>query len=109
MLKPEYHRIHMRSRDGDHVTAYLPLADGRFAVSGQQPFLMKALWNGDDYYGELQPQAGAHHRITWDSGPDALTDFGTAPVKRGAVIKIFESDTTHADFKEFVVHEVTRV
>jgi hypothetical protein len=109
MSKTEYHRIHMRSRDGDHVTAYLPLANGQFDRSGPQPFLMKAVWNGHDYYGELRPQAGTHHRIVWDSGPEALTDLGTAPIRRGAVLRIFESDTTRADFKEFVVHEVARV
>jgi hypothetical protein len=108
MSNPEYHRIHMRSGDGDHVTAYLPLDAGQFDEHGPQPFLMKGLWNGDDYYGELQPQAGEHHRIVWDSGPDSLTDLGTAPIKRGAVVRVYESDTTEGH-KEFVVHEVGRV
>jgi hypothetical protein len=109
MTKAEYHRIHMRSRDHDVVTVYLPLRDGRFEKTGPQPFLMKALWNGEDYYGELKPETGLHHRITWDRGPESITDLGTAPIKRGSVVRIFESDTTEADFKEFVIHDVSRV
>jgi hypothetical protein len=35
-------------------------------------------------------------------------DAGSAP-SAGAVIRIFVSDTTDADFKEFVVFEVARV
>jgi hypothetical protein len=108
MPTTEYHRVHLRSGEGDHVTTYLPLADGRFEKSGPQPFLMKAVWNGDDYYGELRPQAGKHHRIVWDSGPDSLTDLGMAPIKRGSIIRIYE-DTLEADYKEFVIHEIGRV
>jgi len=41
------HRIHMRSGDGDWLTAYLPLAkDGRVDKKGAQLFLLKALWDG---------------------------------------------------------------
>ena len=109
MAKSEYHRIHMRSGDGDHVTAYLPLAAGRFEKGGPQPFLLKALWVGDDYYGELKPEGSKLNRIVWDSGPDSLTDFGTVPVKPGALVRVYEDDTTDAEFREFVIHDLSRV
>jgi hypothetical protein len=109
MSKPEYHRLHMRTDDGDHVTAYLPLKDGQFAKAGPQPYLLKALWDNTDYYGELKAQDGSHHRIEWEDTSVSLTDLGKAPLKRGAVIRIFYSDSTDADFKEFVVIELARV
>jgi len=99
----------MRSVEGDHVTAYLPLAETRLDKAGPQPYLMKAVWDGDYYYGELRVQAGRHNRIEWDSGPNSLTDLGTVPIKPGAVIRIYADDNTAADFKAFTVHEVARV
>ena len=103
-------RIHMRSGTGDWVTAYLPLGtDGRVNIKGAQPFLLKALWDAAVYYGELNPEKGKHHRIQWDSGPDSFTDLGTVPVGSGRLVQISETDDPNADWREFVIHEVTRM
>jgi hypothetical protein len=111
MVKSEYHRIHMRAADGDHVTIFLPLApDGRFDHKGVGPFLLKALWGGSMYVAELNAVPGELNRIVWAEGAvDSLTDLGTAPVRRGGTVRIYESDSTESDYYEFVVREVTRV
>jgi hypothetical protein len=110
MPKGHYHRIHMRSGEGDYLTIYLPLDEnGHFQPGGAQPFLLKALWDHHDYYGELTIEAGPYHRIIWDEGPDALTDLGKAPLKRGGIVRISETDALESGFREFVIHDVSRV
>jgi len=100
----------MRSGDGDHVTAYIPLdKDGRLDPGGPGPFLMKALWGGELYYGELKPEAGERNRITWDRGLDALTDLGTVPIRRRGIVRVWESDGLDSDHYDFVVHDLSRV
>lgn len=100
----------MRSSNGDWLTVNLPLAkDGRVNKKGAQPFLLKSLWDGIIYYGELVPEKGKHHRILWDSGPDTFTDLGTATVEPGRLVRISNSDDPNATWREFVIHEVTRV
>ena len=71
--------------------------------------MLKALWDGTIYYGELLPEKGKHHRIQWDSGPDSFTDLGTVPVQTGRLVRISGSDDLNAEWREFVIHEVTRV
>ena len=100
----------MRSGTGDWVTAYLPLgADGKVLARAPRPYLLKALWNEDVYYGELSPETGRYHRIQWDSGPDSFTDLGKVPIDVGRIVRISEEDDVNAKWREFVIHESASV
>ncbi len=105
-----FHRVHLRADDGDHLTVYVPLTeDGYVDPGGHRPWLLKALWGGFSYVGELELGGGALNRVTWGSGDaPSMTDFGTARVVRGALIMIHDTDS-NSQKHTFVVIDVQRV
>ena len=105
-----FHRVHMRASDDDHITVDVPLNDdGTLDPGGHQPWLLKALWDGTEYLGELQLGASALNRVVWDrSDDDSLTDFGTAVIKRGALVTVHATDANSRGYL-FTVLDVRRV
>jgi hypothetical protein len=106
-----FHRIHLRAPDQDYITLYLPLTDdGRLDAKGHQPWLCKALWGGFDYLGEFFAGSGGLNRIVWADDDEWLTDLGTVPVRKGAVVSVYEGDDADlADVVEVIVADVRRV
>jgi hypothetical protein len=107
-----FHRVHLRSGDGDNVTLYVPLQeDGRIDEKGHRPWLLKARWGGYDWVGEFEVGRGKLNRLVWEGQdvPDSLTDFGTAPIKAGALVRIYEADDVSSDMYDFTVMDVRRV
>lgn len=106
-----FHRVHLRADDGDHLTFYVPLkADGRLDVDAHKPWLLKALWDGYEYVGELVLGSDKLHRIVWTGLDiaDQLTDFGTVPIRRGSIVRVYEAEEDSAAY-EFAVVDVRRV
>lgn len=105
-----FHRIYLRAQDGDHLTVYVPLADdGRLDPRGHAPWLLKAVWGGFTYLGELELGVGNLNRVVWASGDeDSVTDFGTAVIRKGALVAFHESDINSQKFG-FTVVDVQRV
>lgn len=105
-----FHRVHLRHGDGDHITVYVPLtAEGRLDPSGHVPWLLKALWGGSDYLGELQLGVEGLNRIVWDcDDDDSLTDFGTVAVVKGALVTVHWGDANSVAY-QFMVRDVARV
>jgi hypothetical protein len=115
MMSPDmsggFHRIHLRAPDQEYITLYLPLTeDGRLDTKGHQPWLCKALWGGFDYLGEFVAGSDGLNRIVWADEDEWLTDLGTVPVRKGAVVSVYEGDDAElADVVEVVVADVRRV
>lgn len=107
----QFHRVHMEDGDGNWLTAWVPLdANARLAASLPGPWLVKAQFNGSDWYGELVPGSGKWQTICWgQSGADSLTDLATAPIKVGRAVVLHDDKNTRALAWRYVVRDVRRV
>lgn len=94
-----FHRIHMVG-DQDWLTVYLPLDDEhRLLRMGTTPWLLKALIDGTEWFGELHSGDGSANRITWESDwPDTDTDLGTVPLRLRAPVVLQDEDGSRWTF-----------
>jgi hypothetical protein len=109
--EPGLYRVHLVSGE-DWITIFLPLdAEGlldRERTGG--PYLLKALWDSNEYYGELHARQG-DHRIEWGAdAPDSLTDLLMAPLRGiGTGVRVWESDDRHSEVRTYRVRGVFRL
>lgn len=105
-----FHRVHMRASDEDNITVYVPLtANGTIDPGGHQPWLLKARWEGTWYLGELCLGPGDLNRFEWSGyDDDSRTDFGTAVIKKEALITVYTTDANSRSYL-FTVVDIQRV
>lgn len=106
-----YFRVHLKSMgDEDSLTVYLPLdADGNLDRRGHSPWLVKTVWDGYMYYGELIISDDGAARLEWGGdSPDSNTDLGTAPLRMNSIVTVFESEPNSPKYL-FVVANIVEV
>jgi hypothetical protein len=100
------HRVHLVSDDGDWLTAYLPLDPERRLVRAPEPWLVKATFGGDDYFGEFKRGDKKWNRILWSGAAPSFLDLGTIPVRRYATVRLYDEGTDPMDAYEYLVRDI---
>jgi hypothetical protein len=100
------YRVHLTSNtNSDWITLIVPL-DEKLCVNLEQardpqPYLFKAVWDGDRFYGEAitRPEEGSTVYLLWSSvdAEVTLTNLSQCPMVIGKWVLIWETeeDTTH--------------
>jgi hypothetical protein len=106
-----YYRVFLQSADdADWLVVYVPLDSNGNYGTGPEPHLVKTLWADHYSYGEFKHTGSQHNLIVWDGeAPDSLTEFLTVPVRKDALIRVYEGSTVDYEMYEFTVRDIRRL
>jgi hypothetical protein len=118
MFERGMYRIYLTSNvDPDWVILHVPLDDGGrvcIGLSGvPQPYLFKATWNGDLFYGEAicRKDTGPEIYLLWASELDdvTLTNLAACPMVLGQVVLIWQTEEDVSRPYPFTVRAVQKL
>ena len=58
---------------------------------GRTPWLFKAHWDGDTFYGEIEMEK-AEVRLLWSDGEVMAVDLADAPIRKGGIFTLASYD-----------------
>ena len=108
-MAPGFYRVHLEADDDDWLTVHAALdEDGRVRATGPGPYLFKARWNGDEFYGELS--LASEPRLIWGAdAPDSLTDIAEVSLVEWAKVTVWQEDTRDSPRFTFRVRSMHRL
>jgi hypothetical protein len=102
--------VHLEG-DGASVTLYVPLDDdGGYRRGAPLPHLLKAVWDGHEWYGEFVATKDKHNRIIWGAiASDSLTNLLTKGIRVGSAVWISEADDPNGDTRKLTVRAMAKL
>ena len=110
-MAPGYYRVHLKTKDEKNwLTIFVPLdSTGLYDASKPKPHVFKAIWEGDEYCGELIMNKGGQNFLRDYGGPDNLTDFLKVPITLERVYRFHENNLSQSQSWEFTVKALDRM